>query len=205
MGAGAVVAVVVLAVVAAIGTVAVTRARRAFKRVAEGRAPAPDPGDVAFRAAVRLTSAALRELPTPTWRTVHEIGADRLTGAEHVAIGPAGAFAVVTSLDDLPAAGAPGTPDAATLARAAMTRGGLDDALGRVGLSSAGLVVVHWVSRDGGPPWVAGVHGVTHVDGHHLADWATATSEGAAALTHDQVDRAWQAVVTAIGRPDPLA
>ena len=95
-------------------------------------------------------------------------------------------------------------PDPVALASAAMLRGGLDDALHRVRLSSAGLVVLHWGGAStGAPPAVPGMHGVTHVDGRRLEEWA-GTIAGAT-LTAAQVDLAWQAVVTAIGRPDPLA
>ena len=42
-----------------------------------GPADAPDPS-------IRLTSNALRGLPGPPWRVVHEIAADKLGGIEHV-------------------------------------------------------------------------------------------------------------------------
>lgn len=209
MGTGVIVAVLVLAGVAAVGAVAVSRSRRTFKQIAEGLTVSHEQDHVAQRAAMRLTSAALRDLPSPPWRIVHEIGPDRLTGAEHVAIGPAGAFALTTSLDELPsnepASDAAASPDPAELARVAMTRGGLDDALRRVGMRSAGLVVVHWSTNAEGPGWVAGAHGATHVDGRRLADWAHPSTHAEAGLTQSQIDLAWQAVVTAIGRPDPLA
>jgi hypothetical protein len=48
--------------------------------------------------------------------------------------------------------------------------------------------------------------GVTVVDGRRLGDWAEAASvrRDGPPLTPAQVDLAWQTVVTAIGRPDPL-
>jgi hypothetical protein len=198
-----IIAVVVVAVFAALAAIVVQWSRQAFKRAGEDRAPEPQTEKVALAAAVRLTSGALRALPAPPWRVVYEIGTDRLTGAEHVLIGPPGAFAMSTSLEPLP--GAPdGDPDPAALASAAMRRGGLDDALRRVRLSSAGLVVVHWGgAAAGAQPDVPGMHGVTHVDGRRLGEWADALD--GEALPAAQVDLAWQAVVTAIGRPDPLA
>ena len=50
----------------------------------------------------RLTSHALRELATPPWRVIYEIADDKLGGIEHVLIGPAGTFALQTSMDPLP-------------------------------------------------------------------------------------------------------
>ena len=203
MSTGMIVAIVVMAVLAATGTLAVRSSRRAFKRAGDESPAELRTNAVALTAAIRLTSGALRALPTPPWRVVYEIGTERLTGAEHVVLGPPGAFAVTTSLDPLP--GEPAhDPDPVALASAAMLRGGLDDALHRVRLSSAGLVVVHWGGADAdAPPAVPGMHGVTHVDGRRLDEWA-GTFAGAT-LTAAQVDLAWQAVVTAIGRPDPLA
>jgi hypothetical protein len=203
MSTGMIVAIVVMAVLAATGAFAVQRSRRAFKRAGDD-SPAESRTDaVALAAAVRLTSGALRALPTPPWRVVYEIGTERLTGAEHVVLGPPGAFAVTTSLDPLP--GEPDDdPDPVALASAAMRRGGLDDALHRVRLSSAGLVVVHWGGAEPeAPPAVPGMHGVTHVDGRRLDEWAEGLVDEA--FTPTQVDLGWQAVVTAIGRPDPLA
>jgi hypothetical protein len=44
--------------------------------------------------------------------------------------------------------------------------------------------------------------GLTAVDGRSLDAWASGRP---ATLTQAQVDLAWQTVLTAIGRPDPLA
>jgi hypothetical protein len=205
MSSGMIIAVVVVAVFAALAGIAVQRARQAFKRAGDDRVAEQGVDAVALAAAVRLTSGALRGLPSPPWRIVYEIGAERLTGAEHVLIGPPGAFAVATSLDPLPEPiHGDDDPDPVALAAVAMRRGGLDDALHRVRLASAGLVLVHWGGAEAdAPPAVAGLHGVTHVDGRRLAQWAAALAEGP--LTATQVDLGWQAVVTAIGRPDPLA
>lgn len=203
MSSGMIVAIVVVAVLVAVGAVAVQWSRRAFKRAGEDRSPELSTDAVALAAAVRVTSGALRGLPAPPWRVVYEIATERLTGAEHVLVGPPGAFAITTSLDPLP--GEPdGDPEPVALAAAAMRRGGLDDALRRVRLASTGLVVVHWGGAEpDAPAAIPGMHGVTHVDGRRLHEWAaTLTDE---ALGAAQVDLAWQAVVTSIGRPDPLA
>ena len=185
-----------------VGTVAVVRTRRAFKALADDRVPDPNTDAAAGRAAVRLTSGALQTLPSPPWRVVYEVGPDRLTGAEHVLIGPAGAFAVTTTVDPLPTAPTD-ADDPVALARAAMTRGGIDDALTAVRLASSGLIAVHWGgAATDAPPAVPGVHGVVHVDGRHLATWLAELTPGV--LTDAQVDQAWQAITLAIGRPDPL-
>jgi hypothetical protein len=49
--------------------------------------------------------------------------------------------------------------------------------------------------------------GASAVDGRHVRDWAdrAATERDGQPLSPAQVDLAWQTVVTAIGRPDPLA
>lgn len=200
-----VVAIVVIAVLGAVGAIAVQRSRRAFKLLTEPSAVVGSSDQAARNAAVRLTSGALRTLRSPPWRVVYEIGPERLTGVEHVLVGPPGAFAVTTTIDPLPAPpDDAAAPDPVALARAAMTRGGLDDALARVRMPSSGLVAVHWGgAAAGAPASVAGLHGVTHVDGRRLAEWiATLTAD---TLTAAQVDLAWQAVVITIGRPDPLA
>lgn len=196
-------AIVVVAALAAVGTYAIRRSRQAFKQASEARPPDHQTELAARSAAVRLTSAALRTLPSPPWRVVYEIGAERLTGAEHVLIGPAGAFAVTTTIDPLPHA-TDQAPDPVAIARAAMTRGGLDDALVAVRLASHGLLAVHWGGADDdSSPTVAGAHGVTHVDGRRLAAWLLSLDQHA--LLPSQIDLAWQAVVVGIGRPDPLA
>lgn len=150
--------------------------------------------------AARLTSNALRELSTPPWRVIYEIAGDKLGGIEHVLIGPAGAFAVQTSMDPLPDT-PKGEPEPHAVAEAAITRGSLDDALRRCALSSERLLRVHWGAGAGGS--IQPVPGLTAVDGRSLQAWADSlTGE---ALSPAQVDLAWQTVLTAIGRPDPLA
>lgn len=200
VGTGVVVAGIVLAALAAVGGYAVQRSRRVFKALSEDHPPESGTAVSTPPTAVRLTTGALRGLPVP-WRVVPEIAPERLTGAEHVIVGPPGAFAVVTTLDPLPTATEEHEPG--VVARAAMLRGGLDDALARVRLASTGVVSVHWGSApDDAPAAVAGVHGVTHVDGRRLTEWAAALD--GETLTASQIDLAWQSVVTSIGRPDPL-
>lgn len=150
----------------------------------------------------RLTSSALRELPFPPWRVVHEIAQDKLNGIDHVLIGPAGIFAVSTSLDSLPdAPSAP--PDAHDVAQAAIKRGALDDALARCAISSDRLVQVYWGATSAANALSTDpLPGVSAVDGRSLTTWVTALEGGV--LTAAQIDLAWQTVITAIGRPDPL-
>lgn len=149
----------------------------------------------------RLTSNALRELESPPWRVIYEIAPDRLGGVGHVLIGPAGVFALRTTMDPLPPTPATDA-DASEIARAAITRGGIDDALRRCAMSSDRLVMVHWGVNDTAEIKVDLMPGVIAVDGRSLATWAA--SAGPEALTPAQVDLAWQTVVTSIGRPDPL-
>jgi hypothetical protein len=202
MGPGIIIPVILIAVVVPIGF---TLAKRYLK---DGAAHLAD--DPVVAPSARLTSNALRELPTPTWRVVYEIGDDKLGGPGHVLIGPPGIYAVQTSMDPLPdPADVP--HDAQAVAAAAIARGGLDDALRRCAMSSDLLVTVHWgAPAEGGPIAVDTVPGAIAVAGRALAAWADRAVADAGAgsrppLTPAQVDLAWQTVTTAIGRPDPLA
>lgn len=153
-----------------------------------------------------LTSSALRNLPTPTWRVVYEIADEKLGGPNHVLVGPPGIFALRTTLDPMPGSPNP-SPEAREIAAAAIARGGLDDALRRCGLSARGLVTVHWgVRHQGAPISVDVVPGETAVDGRSLQIWAenVLTVPASGPLSQDQVDLAWRTITTAIGRPDPL-
>jgi len=153
----------------------------------------------------RLTSNALRQLGSPPWRIVHEIAADRLGGIEHVLLGPAGIFAVRTSMDPLPPDVEPAVAaDPHAIGDAAVARGQLDDALRRCATSSTALVTVHWGVDPGGErgPGVDLVPGSIAVDGRAIDRWAAELPVDT--LTPAQIDLAWQTVVTAIGRPDPL-
>lgn len=193
MGPGIVIPLVVVMIAV---PVALVMARKHFK---EGARVSVE--DVVTPSA-RLTSNALRELASPPWRVVYEIADDKLGGVGHVLIGPAGVFAVHTSMAPLPS---PRTepPTPTEIATAAIARGGLDDALRRSALSSDLLVTVHWgQSAEGGPIAVDTVPGAVAVDGRSFSSWASSRS---GSLTPAQVDLAWSTVLTAIGRPDPLA
>jgi hypothetical protein len=189
--------IIPVVLVAVVVPVAFGWARKTFK----GEPGSKDAGVTA----ARLTSSALRALPAPPWRVVYEIAPERLTGVEHVLIGPAGVFALTTTLDAVPPPSAVGEAcDMAAIARGAIARGGLDDALRRCAMSSTGLVTVHWgPTEPGTPPARSIVHGVTAVDGRRLTEWAADLP--ADVLSPARVDLAWQTVTTAIGRPDPLA
>lgn len=150
----------------------------------------------------RLTSNALRQLPAPPWRIVYEIAADKLDGVEHVVVGPPGIFAVITTMDPMPV-GSAAAHDPHDVARAAIARGGLDDALARCAMSSDALVTVHWGPPGDGPAALETVPGALSVDGRSLAAWACALD--GSRLAPAQIDLAWQTVTTTIGRPDPLA
>ena len=196
MGPGIIIPVLLVAVVVPLAFV---WARRRFKEqtsIGGERSTAP---------AIRLTSNALRGLESPPWRVVYEIAPDRMNGVEHVVVGPAGVYPIETSMDPLPAPIADADPHA--VAAAAITRGGLDDALRRCAMVSDRLVRVHWGANPAGAPAsVEVMPGVTAVDGRRIAEWAASATAGrdGPRLSPAQVDLAWQTVVTAIGRPDPL-
>lgn len=147
----------------------------------------------------RLTSGALRELPAPPWRVVYEVADNKLGGVEHVLIGPSGIFALKTSMEAVPTVADPDA-SASDVAKSAIARGDLDDALRRCGLSSDGLVWVHWGAGEG-PISTEVLPLTTAVDGRRLAEWVTGLPE---TLSAAQIDLAWQTVTTTIGRPDPL-
>lgn len=194
MGPGIIVPVVVLAVAV---PVALAIAKRKLKNPgAAAGAPTPVPS-------ARLTSNALRALPVPPWRVIYEIADDKLGGVEHVLIGPPGVFALQTSMEPLPPPPS-SDPDARDVARAAIVRGALDDALRRCAMTSDRLILVHWGVPTSGtnPQSTEPLPAVTAVDGRQLAEWASRQN---GPLSPAQVDLAWQTVLTAIGRPDPLA
>jgi hypothetical protein len=156
----------------------------------------------ATKSGARLTSGALRGLPVPTWRVIYEITEEKLGGVEHVLIGPAGVFAVQTSMEALPPARTD-EPTAHEIAGAAILRGGVDDALRRCAMTSDQLVTIHWgIGDERNPPSVDVAPGAIAVDGRSLTDWAASFDQHT--LTPAQVDLAWQTITTAIGRPDPL-
>jgi hypothetical protein len=174
-------------------------ARRRFKE------PGAVADELSSAPATRLTSNALRALESPPWRVVYEIAPERMNGVEHVLIGPAGIFAVVTSMDPMPRPIA--DPDPHAVAAAAIMRGGLDDALRRCAMTSDRLITIYWgANAVAAPVSVEVLPGATALDGRHVREWAesTATGRDGPALSPAQVDLAWQTVLTAIGRPDPL-
>lgn len=157
--------------------------------------------DDVHRAGAVLTSAALRRLPSPPWRLIHEVPTGRLGGIEHVIVGPAGVFAVTAVFSPLPPP-RDDPPSAVETADAAIIRGRLDDLLGPIRGRCDAHVVIHWGRTDAVEPAVELVHGVVAVDGRRLEEWA-ATLPGDR-LAPAQVDLAWQTICLAIGRPDPL-
>lgn len=192
MGPGIVIPVLVIAFVVPFGVI------WANKNL---RSSSGDAGDLPTAPSVRLTSNALRELPVPPWRVVYEIAEEKLGGIEHVLIGPPGIYAMQTLLDPLPEK-PEGDADPHEIARAAIARGDLDDALRRCALASTGLVRVHWGKHDNGADAVDVLPGTVAVAGPSLTSWIGSLPHGA--LTPAQVDLAWQTIVTSIGRPDPL-
>lgn len=194
MGPEIVIPVVLIVVIAPI---ALVWARRTFRDNALG-----DLDELGGAPGDRLTSDALRTLDSPPWRVVPEIAPEKLGGVAHVLIGPPGVYAVRTSMEPLPPA-PDGEPDARAIGQAAIERGELDDALRRCALDSDGMAIVHWGVNEGRPASVETLPGVVAVDGRRFDEWAgSLTGER---LAGTQVDLAWQTVVTAIGRPDPLA
>jgi hypothetical protein len=150
----------------------------------------------------RLTSERLHELPTPPWRIVYEIGEDRLGGVDHVVIGPSGIIAVATTMADRPAPDA--TADAHLVAAAAMLRSGVDDLARRAGMPCDTLAKVFWgAPQPGRPAAFESMHATLAVEGQRLTEWLATLPPGP--FNAAQVDLGWQAIVTGIGRPDPLA
>lgn len=148
----------------------------------------------------RLTSERLRELPAP-WRVVHEIADDRLGGVDHVVVGPPGIIAISTSMTDRPL-DVP-TADPQHVARDAMLRGPTDDLAQRAGQRCELLARVFWgAPQPDEPAGIPAAHGTVAVEGQRLTGWLTSLPAGP--MTAGQIDLAWQAIVTGIGRPDPL-
>jgi hypothetical protein len=150
----------------------------------------------------RLTSERLQQLPSPPWRLVLEIGEDRLGGVDQVIIGPSGVIAVTTLMFDRPANA--GTPDPQQMASAAMMRSPVDELAARAGLSCNTLAKIYWGAPQPERPAVldSGLSTVA-VEGQRLTEWLHTLPPGP--LTPAQIDLAWQAILTGIGRPDPLA
>ena len=93
----------------------------------------------------RLTSERLQQLPSPPWRFVLEISADRLGGVDQVMIGPCGIIAASTLMFGRPEDAE--TPDPQNMANAAVMRSPVDDLAERErdsrATSSPGCIGVH--------------------------------------------------------------
>lgn len=150
---------------------------------------------------VRLTSETLRRLPPTLWRVVYEIRPTQLEGADHVVIGPCGVIALTTVVADRPTGAAPAV--SAYLPTTGLVKAAVDQHTEVVGVRCDRVVKVYWgapqhemaAARDG-------TNGVIEVEGQRLASWLHSLPPGP--LVASQVDSAWRAVVTGIGRPDPL-
>jgi hypothetical protein len=154
----------------------------------------------------RLTSERLRSMPHPPWRVVFEIGEKSLGNIDHVVIGPCGAIAIETIMADRPSLEAVEAQSnaAQVMANAAITRGELDDVTSAVGVPCKLLAKVYWGTPvPDQPAGIAVTEGLVAVEGQRLEQWLMMLPPGS--LGAAQVDQVWQAVLTGIGRPDPLA
>ncbi len=151
----------------------------------------------------RLTAERLRTLANPPWRVVHYIG-DHLGGIDHVVVGPVGVIAIRTILSTRPDFGGEDPTDAAHIANAAISRGPVDDITRPLGVPCNLEAKVFWgTPMPDQPAGVPVTHGQVAVEGQRLEQWLIALPPGT--LGAAQVDQLWQAIVMAIGRPDPLA
>lgn len=149
----------------------------------------------------RLTSETLRRLPHPPWRVVFEISPKVFDRVDHVVIGPFGIIALTTVVADRPLE--PVGDDSLAVASAALARSEVDELTRRVGLRCEHSARVFWgTPRPEMPAGRPGRDGTVDVEGQRLDRWLQALPPGP--LAASQVDLAWQAVVTGIGRPDPL-
>lgn len=151
----------------------------------------------------RLTAESLRNLSSPPWRVVFEIGEKHLGPVDHVVIGPVGVLAIETLTTDRPVDTHPAA-EAHLVANAAIARGGVDDLATRVGAGCKTLVRVYWgTPRPESPAGAEVAPGLVAVEGQRLQEWLVGLPPGPLLAT--QVDRAWQAVAMGIGRPDPTS
>ena len=156
---------------------------------------------------VRLTAEALHRDARPPWRVVHEIGG-ALGGVDHVVIGPAGIIAITTVVADRP------TPDdlirvtgeGQLVSEAAVNRGPVDEVARPSEVPCRVWARVFWGAPvPSRPPHDDLVHGSQLVEGQRVGEWLNALTAAAdEPLDPATIDRSWQAVVTGIGRPDPL-
>jgi hypothetical protein len=161
---------------------------------------------------VRLTAEHLHRLADANspirWRVVYEVDG-ALGGVDHVVIGPVGVVAIITSTMDRPpldrvrALGG----EAPLVNGAANARHAVDELLRPLGASCSVAAWVYWGTPDphrpAGEIWVPGR---AAVEGQRLDEWLVQWSAGeSATLPAGAVDELWRAVVTGIGRPDPVA
>jgi hypothetical protein len=188
---GILISLAVLAVVVVVGSVLYRRWKKDLT--------APSGVDVDAMAA-RLTGERLHRLGAP-WRVVYEVPADRLGGIDHVLVGPPGVIAFVSSMSARPQPD--GSPRAARTAAAAVTRRTVDELAARVGHICDLLVNVHWSTGDPKRPLADDVaHRLIAIDGQRLEEWIATMTD--IQLVPAQIDLVWQAIVTGIGRSDPL-
>lgn len=155
---------------------------------------------------VRLTAESLHRLESPPWRVVYEIGGT-LGGVDHVVIGAPGVIAISTAVADRPhpeeLLDQSGTPS--LVSDAAVARGPVDELVRPAGVECRVTARVFWGSpAPGRPPADELVHGCQLVEGQRLGEWLVSMRPDDA-LLQPQIDRAWQAIVMGIGRPDPLS
>lgn len=168
-----------------------------YRRKMQELAPDTDGRD---SSGMRLTSERLREVPTPPTRVVYEIR-DRLGDVDHVVIAPSGVIAIETILADRPIETA--TDDPARVAAAAVARGDVDELARGGGASCELLAKVFWGTPQPDQPAARDVvHGTVAVEGQRLLEWLESLPDDV--LDGGRIDLAWRAIVTGIGRPDPL-
>jgi hypothetical protein len=165
------------------------------------------PDDAKPVSGVRLTAEALHRDARPPWRVVYEVGS-ALGGVDHVVIGPMGIVAITTVVADRPSPDdlIGTTGEAHLVSQAAVNRGPVDEVARPSGAPCRLWARVYWGSPDPSrPPHDELVHGSHLVEGQRIAEWLETTADAAETpLDTATIDSAWRAVVTGIGRPDPL-
>jgi hypothetical protein len=145
----------------------------------------------------------MRNVASPPWRVVFEVGRAALGEIDHVLIGPGGIYAIRSTMSEPPDA-AEGIDAARLTAERAVARTGLDEILQRGAMSSTAHVTLSWAPATPGDPIQRMVaHAALVVSGWRVAEWIATLPPDA--MTQSQVDLAWQTVLAGIGRPDPLA
>ena len=165
------------------------------------------PDDARPVSGVRLTAEALHRDAGPPWRVVHEIGG-ALGGVDHVIIGPAGIVAITTVVADRPDPDdiVRVTGDAQLVGEAAVNRGPVDEVARPAEVPCRLWARIFWgAPAPSRPSYDRLAHGSQLVEGQRIGEWLLALAANADdPLDAAAIDRAWQAVVTGIGRPDPL-